>query len=125
MSHINSSPEQIAALRDAPHAGPINMLNLLRFTPSGRERYAEYKAAVLPELERASARVVFMGAPIATVIGPDEEQWDEMISRSHQKVNEDPITTHNSMRIQLSPIAIRNQLEFHQNVANVFSDEKQ
>lgn len=39
------------------------MLNLLAFKPDGgRERYAEYGAAVLPLLEGVGGRLVFQGA---------------------------------------------------------------
>jgi uncharacterized protein (DUF1330 family) len=54
---------------------PVVMLNLLRFKPDGgRERYAEYGAAVAPLLERAGARVVFAGDPATVLLG--ERSWD-------------------------------------------------
>ena len=41
----------------AEDEGPVVMLNLLRFAPDGgRERYAEYGAAVAPLLEGVGAR---------------------------------------------------------------------
>lgn len=55
--------------------GPVTMLNLLAFRPDGgRERYAEYGAAVLPLLEGVGGRIVFQGAAAPAVIG--EESWD-------------------------------------------------
>lgn len=54
---------------------PVVMLNLLRFEPQGgRERYAEYGAAVTPLLDKAGARVVFTGDPATVLLG--ERSWD-------------------------------------------------
>jgi uncharacterized protein (DUF1330 family) len=56
----------------------VVMLNLLRFKPDGgRERYAEYGAAVTPLLEKAGARVVFLGDPALPLLG--EESWDSVL----------------------------------------------
>jgi uncharacterized protein (DUF1330 family) len=54
---------------------PVVMLNLLRFHPEGgRERYAEYGAAVAPLLEKVGGRIVFAGEPAAPLLGDDS--WD-------------------------------------------------
>ncbi len=54
---------------------PVVMLNLLRFKPDGgRERYAEYAAAVAPMVERLGGRFVFAGEPATALLG--EESWD-------------------------------------------------
>lgn len=59
----------------AGEEGPVVMLNLLRFRPDGgRERYAEYGAAVAPLLERVGGRIVFAGEPAAALLGDDS--WD-------------------------------------------------
>ncbi|MET0559848.1 MAG: DUF1330 domain-containing protein [Solirubrobacterales bacterium] len=55
--------------------GPVTMLNLLRFAPEGgRERYAEYGAAVAPLLERAGGRVAYAGTAAPPLLGDDS--WD-------------------------------------------------
>jgi uncharacterized protein (DUF1330 family) len=57
---------------------PVVMLNLLRFEPSdGRERYAEYGAAVAPLLEEAGGRVVFAGTSDIALLG--ETCWDMVL----------------------------------------------
>lgn len=54
---------------------PVVMLNLLRFRPDGgRERYAEYGAAVAPMVERLGGRIVFAGDPGLVLLG--EGSWD-------------------------------------------------
>lgn len=57
---------------------PVVMLNLLRFKPDGgEERYAEYGAAVTPLLEKAGARVVFLGEAALPLLG--EGGWDSVL----------------------------------------------
>ena len=57
---------------------PVTMLNLLRFKPDGgEERYAEYGAAVAPLLEKAGARVVFLGDAALPLLG--EGSWDSVL----------------------------------------------
>jgi uncharacterized protein (DUF1330 family) len=57
---------------------PVVMLNLLRFQPEGgRERYEEYGAAVAPLLEKAGAKVLFIGNPAAALLG--EGAWDLVV----------------------------------------------
>ncbi|HEX6602680.1 MAG TPA: DUF1330 domain-containing protein [Solirubrobacterales bacterium] len=69
------SEEGFADLARRADEGPVTMLNLLAFKPDGgRERYAEYGAAVLPLLEKAGGRVVFQGTSAPAVLG--EGSWD-------------------------------------------------
>jgi len=58
--------------------GAVTMLNLLEFAPEGgRERYAEYGAAVAPLLERAGGRIVYAGEPGPVLLG--ERSWDMVL----------------------------------------------
>ena len=58
--------------------GAVTMLNLLEFAPEGgRERYAEYGAAVAPLLEKAGGRIVFAGDPGPVLLG--ERSWDMVL----------------------------------------------
>jgi uncharacterized protein (DUF1330 family) len=62
----------------AAEPGAVTMLNLLEFAPDGgRERYAEYGAAVAPLLEKAGARIVFAGEPGRVLLG--ERSWDMVL----------------------------------------------
>jgi uncharacterized protein (DUF1330 family) len=57
---------------------PVTMLNLLRFKPDGgKERYAEYGTAVAPLLQKAGARVVFLGEAALPLLG--EGRWDSVL----------------------------------------------
>ncbi|HEU5251899.1 MAG TPA: DUF1330 domain-containing protein [Solirubrobacterales bacterium] len=69
------SEQGFADLTKRADEGPVTMLNLLAFKPDGgRERYAEYGAAVLPLLEQAGGRLVFQGEAAPAVLGGDS--WD-------------------------------------------------
>jgi uncharacterized protein (DUF1330 family) len=78
---------QLAALAGLDTGGPVTMLNLLRFAPEagdgsgrpGRDVYMEYGAAVIPMVEALGGRVVWYGAGLMTCIGPEAEQWDEVV----------------------------------------------
>ncbi len=72
--------------------GRVTMLNLLRYRKAadysgfpdekaftGREAYRRYMEVVRPCLEAIKARIVFSGPVAATVIGPANEIWDDMI----------------------------------------------
>lgn len=68
----------VAFGRRAGDGTPVTMLNLLRFKPNGgRERYAEYGAAVAPMVERLGGRIVFAGAPATALLGDDS--WDLVV----------------------------------------------
>lgn len=67
--------EGFAELTSRAEEGPVTMLNLLAFRrDGGRERYAEYGAAVLPLLEKAGARLVFQGEAGPGLLGGTS--WD-------------------------------------------------
>jgi hypothetical protein len=73
-------------------AGPVVMLNLLRFrteadysahpglapaTPtSGAEAFNRYIAHTLPYLKESGGELLFLGAADCFLIGPAEERWD-------------------------------------------------
>lgn len=93
MATVDLTPERFKQLFERfPADTPLTMLNLLRFRdvaayaaergiPSctGARAYAAYSRAVLPLLQRIGARVVWNGRAQHTVIGPADEQWDEVL----------------------------------------------
>lgn len=59
-------------------SGAVTMLNLLEFAPEGgRERYAEYGAAVAPLLGKAGGRIVYAGEPGPVLLG--KQSWDMVL----------------------------------------------
>lgn len=73
-------------------AGPVTMLNLLRFREiadysaspdlapaapiSGEEAFQRYVVHTLPFLSRSGGEVQFLGSGGAFLIGPETERWD-------------------------------------------------
>lgn len=76
-------------------AGPVVMLNLLRFRPvadysatpqlappqpiSGEQAYRLYIAHTLPHLEASGGKVLFFGRGGQFLIGPEAEAWDMVL----------------------------------------------
>ncbi len=84
--HIDPSKAQFASFRAIDRAGPIQMLNLVRFRAmaaypdgravSGQEAYRAYAKASAPVFQRVGGRQVWLGRFEATLIGPVDERWD-------------------------------------------------
>lgn len=77
-------------LESLPRDTPIVMLNLLKFNEiakyrdgeqecSGRKAYQRYAEVALQKVREVGGRVVFMGTAKASIIGPDEERWHEVL----------------------------------------------
>lgn len=90
--YVHSTESQLADLiaHAATSDGEIVMLNLLRFVEAanpgfgcdgmtGREAYAEYGKRLSEMDPPFPGRPLWMGNAQTGVIGPDDEQWDEVI----------------------------------------------
>lgn len=75
-----------------PGDTPITMLNLLRFRAqaeypadagfapcSGREAYARYSKDAFAKVRQAGGEVVLTAPVLQRVIGPEGEDWDELL----------------------------------------------
>lgn len=89
--YVDPTREQFGAMMKLADAGPIHMLNLVRFRKnakypdghagageklSGAEAYRRYGAASGPIFERVGGTIVARWSPRLTLIGPDDETWD-------------------------------------------------
>ena len=93
--YISPTPESIAAFTQRGMAGPIRMLNLLRFRDvadysdfpdlapdepiSGAEAYQIYSAHTIPLLTEVGGKAIFMGTGGPLLIGPSEARWDQVL----------------------------------------------
>ncbi len=84
-----------ARMASLPSGKPIVMLNLLNFRDqakypeqhpnhasgsSGRAAYEVYKELLVPYMaEHVGAKLLFRGDVAASLIGPEDEAWDEVI----------------------------------------------
>lgn len=95
-AHVDPTREAFAAFRAADRPGPIQMLNLIRLRaraayPDGREvsgadAYAAYGRASYPVFSRLGGRIVWRGRFELTLIGPEDEAWDEVFLAEYPSV---------------------------------------
>jgi len=86
-SSIEPTADQLATLLTSTDEGPVVMLNLLRYLEvasdgsgrTGREAYNDYSAAVLPMVASRGGGIVYFGTTSPTVVGPADEQWDDIV----------------------------------------------
>ena len=96
ISHIDPTKETFAAFRANDRAGPIHMLNLVRFRdkaayPDGRnatgaEAYAAYGRESYPVFSRLGGRIVWRGSFELMLIGPAAEKWDDCFIAEYPSV---------------------------------------
>lgn len=93
MPSINPRPEQLAQFSsELPADTPLLMLNLLRYQAqaqypqdaahsacSGREAYRRYSQTALAKVQGVGGEVQVMAAVQLALIGPSDEQWDEVL----------------------------------------------
>lgn len=80
VTYLSPSADQIEAILALEADGPLIMLNMLRFRPDGgAEQYAEYVAAATPFLAKVGATLNYVGSVHGTLIGPGDEDWDEIL----------------------------------------------
>ncbi|MEM7741381.1 MAG: DUF1330 domain-containing protein [Pseudomonadota bacterium] len=94
-----SDPKQIAAMMEDGPAGPIFMVNLLRFKDkaayadgrqtdlSGREAYMLYAEEVAKLLKEYGGDLVFAGDVTFLALGQVEEMWHEVAIASYPNRN--------------------------------------
>lgn len=59
--------------------GPVVMLNLLRFRPDGRARYAEYVEHFRRTSASHGAEVVYAGDGATALVAEDGQAWDAVL----------------------------------------------
>jgi uncharacterized protein (DUF1330 family) len=100
MPYLEPTAESGRRYFSRPVAGPVVMLNLLRFravadysaTPalappepvSGAEAYQRYVDHTLPHLRASGGEVLFTGSSDRFLIGPPDERWDLAILVRHR-----------------------------------------
>lgn len=102
MGHIDITEANAIRLMMRDLAGPVVMLNLLRFRDvadysghpdlapedpiSGEEAYRRYFDHTRPFLAASGSEVIFYGAGGHNLIGPDDERWDAVMLVRHASV---------------------------------------
>lgn len=94
-TYLDVTPEQGARFFGSAGAGPVVMLNLLRFRAradyshapelepvggvSGEEAYRLYKDGIEPLLVASGGELLFSGSAGGFLIGPMDEAWDHVM----------------------------------------------
>ena len=96
IGHIDPTKETFAAFRANDRAGPIHMLNLVRFrdkaaypddrNATGAEAYAAYGRDSYPVFSRLGGRIIWRGSFELMLIGPSDEKWDECFIAEYPSV---------------------------------------
>lgn len=74
---LTPSAEEVEALRNRVGAGPVVVLNLLKFRqPQGREAFAEYGALSGPLVARQGGELFYLADAGPSVAG---DSWDQVI----------------------------------------------
>jgi uncharacterized protein (DUF1330 family) len=92
---IEPAPERVASFANGDGSEaqePVIMINLLRYRDQanypagfaaepcgGREAYQRYGSAVGGLIAAAGGRVLWAGHVAASVIAPDDEEWDDVV----------------------------------------------
>jgi uncharacterized protein (DUF1330 family) len=86
MSAIRPNHEQFAELAASTEAGPVVMLNLLKFKArasgeegSGEEAYRRYGDVVVKMVEEQGGRILWQGRADQILIGDPHEDWDSVV----------------------------------------------
>jgi uncharacterized protein (DUF1330 family) len=70
----------IEAMRQRAGAGPLVMLNLLKFKPGGEQRYLEgYASVAVPMIERLGGRILYAGRLAEKAHEDDAPEWDALV----------------------------------------------
>jgi len=78
MVSIEPTGDQLRQLRDLDHAGPIVMLNLLKFKPDGGAKsYDRYSAVAARLVTEIGGKILYYGTQKMPVIG--HEEWDAVL----------------------------------------------
>jgi uncharacterized protein (DUF1330 family) len=83
---IRPNKDQFVELASSAEAGPVVMLNLLKFkkkaegeTGSGAEAYQRYGATAAKMVEEQGGRVLWQGRADQILIGDPQEDWDSVV----------------------------------------------
>jgi uncharacterized protein (DUF1330 family) len=86
MKNITPTEAQFLEFSNAPDEGPLVMINLLKFKrdeknslEQGLAAYDRYGKQVFPLLEKAGAKVLWLGAVDQVVIGASADEWDRVM----------------------------------------------
>ncbi len=85
MRTLDTNSEDLQAFMGQPEAGPVVMINLLRFrerTESGEagvDVYARYALNAAPLVASVGGKLIWQGQPTHLIVGEDVDRWDKVL----------------------------------------------
>jgi uncharacterized protein (DUF1330 family) len=76
---VNPTGAALKAFVSVAPEQPVVMLNLLRFTGGGAERYERYLAHLKPHVEKVGAHIVYYGRGAEPVVAEAGQAWDAVL----------------------------------------------
>jgi uncharacterized protein (DUF1330 family) len=76
---IDPTPSDIQRFVSADDGTPIVMLNLLRFSDGGADRYREYALATQPFLAAVGGELLYAGLAGPALVADDGQSWDAVL----------------------------------------------
>ncbi|MBP2832058.1 hypothetical protein J8281_07625 [Aquimarina sp. U1-2] len=84
---IEITSDQFQEFNKVAINGPFQMINFLKFKDkveatgsTGADTYDTYMKAVLPFFKMSKAKVIYLGTPMLTLIGPNDRlEWDKIL----------------------------------------------
>ncbi|GMR12203.1 MAG: DUF1330 domain-containing protein [Gemmatimonadota bacterium] len=85
MRTLDTNSEDLCAFMEQPEAGPVVMINLLRFREqtdsreAGDDVYARYARNAAPMVAAVGGRLLWQGRPTHLIVGEDADRWDKVL----------------------------------------------
>lgn len=85
MRTLDTNDEDLHAFMGEPEAGPVVMINLLRFRErtdrgeAGVDVYARYASNAAPLVAAVGGKLIWQGQPTHLIVGEDADRWDKVL----------------------------------------------
>jgi uncharacterized protein (DUF1330 family) len=76
---IEPTPADLEAFRKGDNGRPFVLVQLLRFTERGRDKYLQYSATAQPILRALGAQVLYAGECVEPLVAGEGPAWDAIV----------------------------------------------
>src|SRR6202022_1527790 len=76
---IEPTPADLEKFRKGDDGRPFVLVQLLRFTEGGRDKYLQYSATVQPILRALGAQVLYAGECVEPLVAGEGQAWDAIV----------------------------------------------
>ncbi len=76
---IEPAAADLEAFRKGDDGRPFVLVQLLRFTAGGRDKYLQYSATAQPILRALGAQVLYAGECVKPLVAGEEQPWDAIV----------------------------------------------